>query len=243
MGGGNRAATTGTPVLGYWGIRGLAEPIRLLHVLLALPLEERVYTRPAQWADDRARLATPFPNLPHYVDADGATTRCETACILEHLCAANGAPLHAPGAEREHQCFHFLMGCHEALRAFCYGYVPQTATREAKARTGKTGTLALAQPQDAAAYRHVVRDQIAQCVALCDAGRPFVHGAAPGVCDALLYCLVETARAIELDAARDDAATRAFVDAFSAVPAVADYLAARTPLPLHAPFVPYNAVC
>lgn len=188
------ASATPAPVLGYWGIRGLAEPIRLLCALLALPLQEKVYNDPRAWAHDRALLETPFANLPYYTDASG--TRCETACILEHLA---GDQLRDDRVC--HQAFHFLLSCHHVLRTFCYGYVPQSATRAAKWSTGKTGSLALAS-RDPAAYRHVLGDQIAQCVALCEPGRPFLHGAAPGVCDVLLYCLLEMGRSVELDAER-----------------------------------------
>jgi glutathione S-transferase len=39
-----------TPLtLGYWGIRGRAQPVRYLLEFLGLPYEEKRYTDPAQW--------------------------------------------------------------------------------------------------------------------------------------------------------------------------------------------------
>ena len=50
-----------TPVLGYWSIRGLAEPIRLLHAYVGKPLEEhrwgRLGSRPHVNRDVREWLA------------------------------------------------------------------------------------------------------------------------------------------------------------------------------------------
>ena len=55
------AAGRDTPVLGYWSIRGLAEPIRLLHAYVGKPLEEhrwgRLGSRPHVNRDVREWLA------------------------------------------------------------------------------------------------------------------------------------------------------------------------------------------
>ena len=231
------------PVLGYWSIRGLGEPIRLLHALLALPLEEKVYSDPRMWAHDRTQLSTPFPNLPYYIDASGC--RSESACILQHICDT-----HAPEMLRDspecQQCFHYILSAHHVLRTFCYGYLPQSATRADKYRTGKTGNVhlagresvgSLAPPDEVLAFQEVVKDHIDQRLSLCD---PFVHGETPGVCDVLLYCLVETAASIGLD---PEGLAPDFVRAFRHVPEVATYLATRPPLQLPAFFVKHNAGC
>ena len=223
------------PVLGYWDIRGLGEPIRMLHVLLALPLEEKLYADPRAWAHDRALLETPFANLPYYTDSSG--TYCETGAILAHVCRAHGTPLSQETRECQ-QAFFFLLSCHEVLRTACYGYVPQSETRGSKARTGKTGSLHLAGPLDVPAYRGVLRDQLAQCAALCD---PFMHGSEPGVCDVLLYTLAEMARSVGLDADAEPV-VGSFVKTFRAERKVAEYLSTRAPKWLHASFVELNMV-
>lgn len=225
------------PTIGYWDIRGLAEPIRLLHVLLSIPYEEKLYTDLKTWQRDRVQLDTPFPNLPYYTDEYG--TYCETACILEHIC--NRHALKMLESPEHHQCFHFLLSCMHTLRSFCYGYLPQSATRITKVQTGKAGTLHLSDTQsDEAAYRFriVVLDQMAQCLDLCT---PFVHGDDPGVCDVLLYSFIEHSKAIGIGDHTDGDAMHAFVKAFRAIPSMATYFTERTPKLLNAPFVKHNA--
>lgn len=70
------------PVLGYWKIRGLAEPIRLLLWHLDVDYEEVYfeqgdaphYSR-EQWLAVKDTLGLQFPNLPYFLDSDYKVTQ------------------------------------------------------------------------------------------------------------------------------------------------------------------------
>jgi len=67
----------------YWGIRGLAQPIRFLLAMADAPYEEiRIGVTPSgellskdeesvDWQTHRATLDVPFPNLPYLIDSSG----------------------------------------------------------------------------------------------------------------------------------------------------------------------------
>ncbi|KAM7538972.1 hypothetical protein Aperf_G00000053472 [Anoplocephala perfoliata] len=78
------------PVLGYWDMRGLAEPIRLLLLYLGAEYEEKLYkTGPApdfdrtMWLSEKFKLGLDFPNLPYYIDGDFKLT--QSAAILAYI--------------------------------------------------------------------------------------------------------------------------------------------------------------
>ena len=57
--------------LGYWGIKGVAEPIRWLVAHLALPVKEYNPATPEEWfGKKKPSLGLDFPNLPYLVDGD-----------------------------------------------------------------------------------------------------------------------------------------------------------------------------
>lgn len=65
------------PVLAYWAIRGLAQPIRLLLNYVGEEFEDKQYeVGPAPdynrdcWMNEKHSLGLPFPNLPYYIDGD-----------------------------------------------------------------------------------------------------------------------------------------------------------------------------
>ncbi|XP_013392129.1 glutathione S-transferase Mu 1 [Lingula anatina] len=77
-------------VLGYWNVRGLAQPIRLMLAYAGEEVEEKRYQMgPApefntdDWLTDKAKLGVPFPNLPYYKDA--GTTIIQSRAIMMHL--------------------------------------------------------------------------------------------------------------------------------------------------------------
>ncbi|XP_023931567.1 glutathione S-transferase Mu 1 [Lingula anatina] len=64
-------------VLGYWDIRGLAQPARLLLHYVGQEFEDKRYeTGPApdfnkdSWNNEKFSLELPFPNLPYFKDGD-----------------------------------------------------------------------------------------------------------------------------------------------------------------------------
>ncbi|CAH8299797.1 unnamed protein product, partial [Schistosoma turkestanicum] len=66
-----------TPKLGYWKIRGFAQPIRLLLEYVGEKYEERLYDRDEAdvWKAEKFKLGLEFPNLPYYIDGDFKLTQ------------------------------------------------------------------------------------------------------------------------------------------------------------------------
>ena len=85
--------------LGYLGIRGLGQPIRLMLVCAEVPFSEirlgvlqdgtllNKDEEDKDWASVRSTLTTPFPNLPYLIDANGGTplTLTQSNVILRYL--------------------------------------------------------------------------------------------------------------------------------------------------------------
>jgi len=56
---------------GYWGIKGLAEPIRWLIAYLHLDVKQENFTSMEEWfGNKKAAIGGDFPNLPYLVDGD-----------------------------------------------------------------------------------------------------------------------------------------------------------------------------
>nr|XP_027205212.1 glutathione S-transferase [Dermatophagoides pteronyssinus] len=78
------------PILGYWDIRGYAQPIRLLLTYSGVDfVDKRYQIGPApdfdrsQWLNEKFNLGLDFPNLPYYIDGDMKMT--QTFAILRYL--------------------------------------------------------------------------------------------------------------------------------------------------------------
>jgi len=83
------------PVLGYWSLRGLAEPIRYLLHHVGQEYEEKLYhigadpsTARGEWLKEKFSLGLPFPNLPYYIDGD--LKLVESHAISRHLARKHG---------------------------------------------------------------------------------------------------------------------------------------------------------
>jgi len=82
------------PTLGYWDIRGLAEPIRLMLEHAGQSYDQEKYLAgPAptydrsQWLDKKEKMGLDFPNLPYYMDGDVKMT--ESWAIMRHVARKN----------------------------------------------------------------------------------------------------------------------------------------------------------
>merc|ERR1712183_566667 len=81
----------GKPVLGYWSIRGLAQPIRLLLTYVGTEFEDKKYLVTGEkgkydnssWFDVKFTLGLDFPNLPYYIDGQIKIT--QTNSILRYI--------------------------------------------------------------------------------------------------------------------------------------------------------------
>jgi len=82
------------PTLGYWDIRGLAQPIRLLLAYKEVKYEDKLYgSGPppdydrSQWLNEKFTLGLDFPNLPYFIDGDIKIT--QSLAILRHVARKN----------------------------------------------------------------------------------------------------------------------------------------------------------
>jgi glutathione S-transferase len=79
------------PVLGYWAIRGLAQPIRYLLAYAGVNYKEVLYQKPNEaegtneWLDVKEKLREDYPliNLPYYQDEQVKLT--QSMAILQYL--------------------------------------------------------------------------------------------------------------------------------------------------------------
>nr|AMO13198.1 glutathione S-transferase [Panonychus citri] len=83
------------PILGYWNLRGLGDPIRLLLAQADVEYELKTYNIGAapEYSKDDFRsganeLGLDFPNLPYYIDGDVKLS--QTVAILRYLGRKNG---------------------------------------------------------------------------------------------------------------------------------------------------------
>lgn len=82
------------PVLGYWNIRGLAQPIRLLLGYTETDFEDKHYVcgpppdyDRSSWLNEKFTLDLDFPNLPYYID--GPVKLTQSAAILHYIARKN----------------------------------------------------------------------------------------------------------------------------------------------------------
>ncbi|KFM70752.1 Glutathione S-transferase Mu 1, partial [Stegodyphus mimosarum] len=74
--------------LGYWDIRGLAEPIRYLLHYKKVDFEDKRYLSYDDWQNDKFQLNLDFPNLPYYIDDKVKLT--QSTAILRYLARKHG---------------------------------------------------------------------------------------------------------------------------------------------------------
>jgi len=76
------------PVLGYWPIRGLAQPIRFLLEYTDTKYEEKRHERGhSGWSSEKFNLGLDFPNLPYYIDGDIKLS--QSTAIIRHIARKN----------------------------------------------------------------------------------------------------------------------------------------------------------
>ncbi|KAJ7377625.1 Glutathione S-transferase Mu 3 [Desmophyllum pertusum] len=78
------------PILGYWNVRGLAEPMRYLLAYTGTKCEYCDYVTgdapgydKSCWLSVKETLGLPFPNLPYYIDGDVKLT--QTLAITRYI--------------------------------------------------------------------------------------------------------------------------------------------------------------
>mmetsp|Transcript_17782 Transcript_17782/g.32129 ORF Transcript_17782/g.32129 Transcript_17782/m.32129 type:complete len:221 (-) Transcript_17782:7402-8064(-) len=135
------------PALGYWKIRGLAEPIRHLLTYAKVDFDDITYeqgdapgySREA-WVSVKESLNLPFGNLPYFIDGDLMIT--ESSAIIRH-CARKWAP-HLLGTTDEEQVnVDMLQGVISDLKNFVSHtvYDPEYEAKRTGLISGSIGSL------------------------------------------------------------------------------------------------------
>ena len=93
------------PVLGYWKMRGLAQPIRFLLAYLNVRYHEYVYEQgeapdfsSKAWTDVKDTLELDFPSMPYFIDHEVRLT--EPLAIIKYI-ASHFGPESVSGATLE----------------------------------------------------------------------------------------------------------------------------------------------
>lgn len=73
-----------TLILGYWGIRGLAQQIRLILSYVGLSWEDKIYSSREAWFEqDKKSIGFAFPNIPYLID--GGFKLTESSAIQKYV--------------------------------------------------------------------------------------------------------------------------------------------------------------
>nr|BEQ23839.1 glutathione S-transferase-1 [Ornithonyssus bursa]BEQ23840.1 glutathione S-transferase-1 [Ornithonyssus sylviarum] len=132
-------------ILGYWNIRGLAQPIRNLLVYVGEEYEDRTYDFDTsdmsnklqvmgKWPADKTQCpsivggdgeaAMDFPNLPYLIEkqADGTTLKITQSCaILKHFARKHGLVVAGePNVVRMEMFEEQAMDLKQAIANYCY---------------------------------------------------------------------------------------------------------------------------
>ena len=100
------------PLLGYWNIRGLAEPARLMMDYCGMNYEDKRYDDSNDWLSEKFNLGLDFPNLPYFIDGDLKLT--ESTAILKHIARMHSTLL--PITEEEKDKCDMLEGVVTGVR-------------------------------------------------------------------------------------------------------------------------------
>jgi len=125
------------PTHGYWAIRGLAQPIRLMLAYTGVEFVDKrynIYGGPKvfdkhEWTDEKFQLGLDFANLPYYME-EGGPKLTQTMAIAKYLARRHGL---AAGDEEQQRRIDLLEAVVDEWRMkwliLCYfpNYVSPTA--------------------------------------------------------------------------------------------------------------------
>ena len=121
--------------LGYWDIRGRANPARLMLVYAGVQYENVIYEREGmdcpQWMKDKQSLGLDFPNLPYLFDGEVKLT--ESRAIYRYLGRKFG--LQPSNDAEENACLMLEGVLEDCVWSFAMvAYSPDVATKLPKLR-------------------------------------------------------------------------------------------------------------
>jgi glutathione S-transferase len=74
------------PKYGYWELRGLGQPIKLLLAYAGVEYEDKVYELDWDaWVAEKYSLGLVFPNLPYYIDEEKGVRLTHMVAIMRHI--------------------------------------------------------------------------------------------------------------------------------------------------------------
>ena len=124
----------GKLVLGYWDIRGLAQPIRYLLAHVGAEYEDKQYFygeapdfNKDSWFSVKQTLGFDFPNLPYLIDGDLKVT--ESHAIHRYLCNKYRPELLGKTTEDKAKV-DMIMGVSQDIRSASYNMIYETGDRE-----------------------------------------------------------------------------------------------------------------
>ncbi|OQV19816.1 putative Glutathione S-transferase Mu 1 [Hypsibius exemplaris] len=203
-------------VLGYWGIRGLAQPIRYLLEYTGEKYDFKNHSDSPKeaWIEDRLKLGIPFPNLPYYIDGDVKLTQANA--ILRYIARKHGL---AGKNEKDYQEIDVLDGVLADLRL------------------GWTRTCYLSQnlENDKVTYRNTIDQTLKQYVEILGKKDYLVSGGLSYV-DFVFFELLDALNTLYEDLFTELPTLKAYHQRIKSLKGVKEYLASkRNPEKLNAP--------
>ncbi|KAF0698372.1 Aste57867_10998 [Aphanomyces stellatus] len=215
-------ASPATPELGYWAIRGLAEPIRILLVHTNTSFTDKHYHLQGEpgnwdksdWLSVKFTLGMDFPNLPYYIDGD--LKMSESNAILRHIASK-----------------HDLIGRTDAERAT----VAQMQDILVDMRTAWTRTFYSSNPEAVTDYflTKYLPDKLKQLEAYL-AKNEWLSGASLSFVDFVLYELLEVLHKFNSSVLKSYPSLALFLEKFEIIsPQVQAYVTSvkHTALPMN----------
>ncbi len=205
-----------TAQLGYWKIRGLAAPIRMLLHYCDVPFEDVQYEQDdppglssAAWFDKKLALGLVLPNLPYYIDDRGKFV--QSLAIMRYIAARYGA---RGGSDLGHDDPQVDMMAHAAMDL-------RNAFTNCSYGSRSTEDVDRAVAQD-------IMPQLSAWDRVMASGRPFCTGDRLSYADFFLAEHIDQIRLVLPRAVQRHSALLAYADRFFSLEKIQVFM--RTPL-------------
>ncbi|XP_013097111.1 glutathione S-transferase Mu 4-like [Biomphalaria glabrata] len=196
--------------LGYWAIRGLAQPIRLLLNYVGEEFKDNRYMQGdapeysrAEWEKVKYTLGLDFPNLPYYIDDKVKLT--QSNAILRYLARKHNL-YGSTVVEQAHVdlLLDVIMDVRNGFVRLCYG--PDFSEQV------RSQYIAQARPALESLEKYLGDKQ-------------FFIGDKITVCDFHIFEMLDVHKLLEPSLLEERPKLKAYLNRFASVPAIAKYLA------------------
>ncbi|KAJ6219922.1 hypothetical protein RDWZM_005734 [Blomia tropicalis] len=206
------------PILGYWDIRGLAEPIRMLLAYGEIAYEDKRYTDRDVWLAEKFTLGLDFPNLPYFFDGDVKLS--QTLAILRYL----ARKLNLDGADCKEKVTISLVEQQIVDLNMAMGRIAYDPNCD-KVKED---------------YLKALPDQL-KLVSNFLGEKPFAAGANLSYVDFVMYEYLKKVSVLVPGSLDATANLAKFVGRIESLPKVAQYIASKTPKLFNGPIAKWNA--